>query len=134
MDDVFGMSFLQGFGNLYCRDYRIINFRKWKLFAQRSSFNKFHGDEHVSFMFIDSIHRTDVIVVQSGGGLCFLKEARLVGFILINPVREKLERNYALEPGVFGFVDDAHTAFAQLLKNLIVRDRLTDHFFSALSF
>jgi hypothetical protein len=41
--------------------------------------------------------------------------------------REELERNDAFEQGVFGFVDDAHPAFAELSEDFVVRNGLPDH-------
>jgi hypothetical protein len=40
---------------------------------------------------------------------------------------EEFECDGALEAGVFGFVDDTHTAFAELVEDLVVRDSLADH-------
>ena len=39
---------------------------------------------------------------------------------------DELERDEAVQPRIFGFVDDAHAAAAQLLDDAVVRERLTD--------
>jgi hypothetical protein len=40
--------------------------------------------------------------------------------------REKLQRNGAFKAGVFGFIDHPHPPAANVLEDLIVRNRLTD--------
>jgi hypothetical protein len=39
---------------------------------------------------------------------------------------QKFERNETMEPGVLGFVDDAHSATAQAFQDAIVRESLVD--------
>ena len=40
---------------------------------------------------------------------------------------EKFQGDEAIEPGVFGFVNDTHAATTQLFDNAVVRDGLADH-------
>ena len=42
--------------------------------------------------------------------------------------RQELEGHDALELRVLGLVDDPHPALAELLENLVVRYRLSNHF------
>src|SRR3977135_4473050 len=44
-----------------------------------------------------------------------------------NVIRQELERDKAVQPGVFGFVDDAHATTTDLLNNAVVRDGPADH-------
>ncbi|MGH7494780.1 MAG: hypothetical protein ACREOO_20605 [bacterium] len=44
--------------------------------------------------------------------------------------RQEFEGNEALELGVFGFVDDAHAATAELFEDFVMRNGLTKHFAS----
>jgi hypothetical protein len=41
-------------------------------------------------------------------------------------MRKEFQCDDAVELGVVGLVDDAHAAFAELLEDLVVRNRLTD--------
>jgi hypothetical protein len=52
----------------------------------------------------------------------FLDEAFEVRGAGRDMLREELEGDLAMKLHILGFVDDAHAAFAELLKNLIVRD------------
>jgi uncharacterized damage-inducible protein DinB len=47
-------------------------------------------------------------------------------------VRQELEGDKAVQPGVFGLVDDAHAAATDLLNNAVVRDGPADHWRSML--
>ncbi len=65
-------------------------------------------------------------MVQGRGGLRFaLKTSKGLG-ILRDFVREKLQRNKAAKPGVFRFVDDAHTTATQFFKDAVMGDTLAD--------
>ena len=44
-------------------------------------------------------------------------------------MREKLESHSAVQFEVFGLINHTHSAFAEFLDNLIMRNSLTDHLF-----
>jgi len=70
---------------------------------------------------------TDVVVLQSRGGLRFVDEA-LLGIPVARELGwEELEGDGFLERGVLGSVDDAHRAAAEFLEDLVVGDGSTDH-------
>ena len=66
-------------------------------------------------------------MIESRSGLSFMEEAGFVLLIGREMVGQKLQGDCALEPGVLGFVDNPHPAFAKLLDDAIVRNCLTDH-------
>ena len=65
-------------------------------------------------------------MVERGRGPGFtLKAAQ--GFGVARQIfADELERNETVQPRVFGFVDHAHSASAELLDDAVVRERLTD--------
>ena len=64
-------------------------------------------------------------MIEGGGRLRLVDEARLGLLVGAQIGRQKLQRDHPVEPGVKGFVDDAHAA-AELLFDLIVRDHPAD--------
>src|SRR5712692_2198803 len=94
---------------------------------ERLAFHEFHGNEVLAVLLADIVNRADVGMIERGGGFGFAAEALECGGALRGFRRKKLQRDEALEAGVFGFVDDAHATAAQLLEYAIVRDRQADH-------
>ena len=47
--------------------------------------------------------------------------------VVFNFFGQKLESDKTMQPRIFGFVDDAHSAAAQLLEDMVVRDDTPDH-------
>ena len=88
---------------------------------------KFHGDEVAAFEFVNFVDGADVGVIEGGGGLRFALETfeglRVAGKIF----GEKFQRDETAELGVFGFIDDAHSAAAELFQDAVVGDGLADH-------
>jgi len=68
---------------------------------------------------LDFIDRTDVWVIQSGGGLGFALKAGESLRIASDFGREEFESHEAMELGVFRFVDHAHPATAQFFEDVI---------------
>jgi hypothetical protein len=66
-------------------------------------------------------------MIQSGCGLGFALEAGQGLGVTGNFLGQKLEGHETVKPGVFGFVDHAHTSTAQLFQNAVVRYGLSDH-------
>ena len=49
--------------------------------------------------------------------------------VLSQRLGQELEGDKPVQPGVFSFVDHAHTAATELFKNAVVRNRLANHEF-----
>jgi hypothetical protein len=66
-------------------------------------------------------------MAQSRGSLRFsLKTGKSLG-ILGEVIRQELQSHKPTQGYVFRFVDDAHTAAAELFDDSVVRDGLVDH-------
>ena len=87
---------------------------------QRLAFEKFHGDEGFAVFFADVVNGADVGMIERGGGLGFALEARESLRICGNSFRQKFERDEAQQADVFGFVDHAHAATAELFEDAVM--------------
>jgi hypothetical protein len=66
-------------------------------------------------------------MIQRGGGFGFI-EKTFDGLLVAGEIRcKEFEHNVAAKLGVFGFIDNAHPAFAELGENFVVRDGLAEH-------
>jgi hypothetical protein len=68
-------------------------------------------------------------VIEGGGGASFALEAFEELGILGHGLGKKFEGNAAAEVGVFGFVDHAHSAAAELASDAVMRKGLADYGF-----
>ncbi len=94
---------------------------------QGHAVQKLHGDEGMAVLFANVVDGADIGMVQGGSGLGFaLKTSESVG-IAGNVFGQELESNEAVKAGVFGFVNHAHAATAELLDDAVVRNGLADH-------
>jgi hypothetical protein len=76
----------------------------------------------------DVVDGANIRVIQCGGRLRLTLEAAKRLRITSHLVGQELEGNEAVEAGIFGLIDDAHTPAAELFDHAVVRDRLADHF------
>ncbi len=109
---------------------RVINLERSpvNLLLEAFSLVIFHHNEHPPLRgLVDVMDDADVGVLERGGGLGFVNKP-LFGLRIVREFRgEEFEGNEAVELEVPGFVDNAHTASAQVLENLVVRDCCADH-------
>ena len=127
MDDPGGVRGVQGVSNLHAdRQQRLdvetatIGYAR----LQRGALQILHGDEGAAVLFADVMNRADVGMIQRrrGPGLALKAVHGLA--VPSQFVGHELERDEAMEPRVFRFVDDAHAAATELLDDAIVGDRL----------
>ena len=80
------------------------------------------------FCFADVVDGADVGMIQSGSGLRLAPEAleRLTDLWATSSGRN-FSATKRSQARVFGLVDDAHAAAAQLFDDAVVRDGLADH-------
>ena len=83
---------------------------------QRRPVEELHDEERAAVLLADIVNGADVGVIQRRRGACLAAESRQ-GLGIVGEVwRQELQRDEALQPGILGFVDDAHSAAAQLLE------------------
>src|SRR5262249_42316282 len=122
MDDAFGMRGGQSLGDLP----RVIDSLSrsdcalFYQFAQLLAFEQFGDDIGRAFMRADVVNREDVRVVERRGGAGFLLEAAQAIRIPGELGGQQLDGDLATESRVFGQIDLAHPACAELRYNLIV--------------
>ena len=94
---------------------------------ERLAFQESHRQECLAAILVDLVDRTDVGVMQSGGGLSLPKEP-LLGLFVVQQMRgQELEGHIALELLVLGSIHNTHAALAELLDDAVVADRPADH-------
>ena len=94
---------------------------------QRRAFQKLHGDEGVAVVLADVVNRADVGMIQRRRGLRLALKTSERLRIARHVIRKELQRDEAVQPGVFGLVDHTHAAAAELLDDAVVRDGWLDH-------
>ena len=77
--------------------------------------------------FADVVDGADVGMIQSRGSARFALETLERLGVARQLVGQELQGDKAAEPRVFGLVNHAHPAAAQLLHNAVVRDGLPNH-------
>lgn len=108
------------------------SFNKLKLFlfqhlVECFTLDKLDRDKFVLFCLDEFIDRCDIRVVESGTCLCLAHQPLLHRLIGRSGGRNKLQRNSSAQRSIEGLVHNTHPAFAQLLKNSIVRNSCTNH-------
>jgi len=88
---------------------------------------KFHRNDWPTVVFANFIDGADVRVIQGRSSLCLKVEASQYFCVWREPVREELQGNEAVELGILCFIDNAHTAPAELFGDAVVRDGLANH-------
>src|SRR6266700_7528257 len=86
---------------------------------------KLHGNESLAILLPGVIDRANIRMIQRGCGLRLPLETSQGLSVSGNLLRQKLESDETMEPGVLGLVDHTHTAAAQLLQDAIVRNGST---------
>ena len=130
MDDAFGVGGVEAVGDLDApieEGFDLEQERPAIIVLQSLAVEEFHGDEVAAFVFVDFVDGADVGVIEGGGGARFALETfeslRVAGEIF----GEKFQRDETAELGVFGFVDDAHSAAAEFFEDAVMGDGLADH-------
>src|ERR1700722_4492124 len=91
---------------------------------QRLAIEKFHGDEGFAVHFADVVNGANAGMIQCGGRFGFSLESRERLLVSGDIVRKEFERHEAVQAGVFGFVNDTHSATAEFLDDAVMRNRL----------
>ena len=94
---------------------------------ERLSLERFHDDERTAGVLVNLVDRADVTVIQGRRGARFAAKALERDRIRGGAGRQELDRDLPPQAQVFGAIDDAHAARAELGGHAIVRDRLANH-------
>ena len=130
VNDAFGVSRVEGVGNFDGQGKNLAGLHRTARDAvlQGYAIQKLHGDEGLAVLLADIVNRTDVGVIQSGGGLGFaLKTAERLG-IASDFVGKEFQSDEAVQAGVLSLVNHAHAAATELFDDAIVGNGLADHF------
>ena len=126
VNDALGMRGVQPVGDVYCEYKKLFQFQRLplNLVLQSHAVEKLHADERFAIFLAEVVNRADIGVVKRRGGLCFaLKSAQNHG-IAGHVVRQKFQRDKAVQASVFGLVDNTHSAAAELFRDAVVRKGL----------
>ena len=93
---------------------------------QRGALQILHGDEGAAVLLADVMNGADVGMIQRGRGSSLALEPAQRLPVASQFVRQELQRDEAMEPGVLRFVDHAHAAAAELLDDAVVGEGLAD--------
>lgn len=93
---------------------------------QRLPLDEFHDEEGLAQALVHVVDRTDVGVVQSGGGAGFAPKPLQALGVLGVFLGQELEGHGAGQPRVLSLVDDPHPAAPQPFRDAVVRDGLAD--------
>jgi hypothetical protein len=128
MDDAFGMRGVERVGDLDTKTQRLL--KRKRLVAngvlESMAFEAFHDDEWVAIHFADFMDSADVGMIQRGGGLGFALETLKRLLFSYDVVRKELQGNETAQPGIFGFVNDAHASAAEFFDNVKMCDGAAD--------
>jgi hypothetical protein len=122
VNDVFGVCSVERVGDFDGESEEVFDVHGVAVDAvlERLAIEKFHGDESVALLLTDIVNRADVGMVQGGGGLRFALESRESLRIARDILRQKFQRDEALEARVFGLVNDTHASAAELFDDAVV--------------
>ena len=94
---------------------------------ERLTIQKLHGDERLAVLLADVMNRADARVIQRRCGLGLTSKPLQGLAILGHAFRQELKGDKAVQPRVFGLVDNTHAAATELLDDAVVRDGLANH-------
>lgn len=98
-----------------------------KKLCQRLALDELHRDEVRPVRLLNRENLDDIRMIQGSDGFCFALKAGAAFFVLGQLIGEDLEGDLPVQLGVFGQIDIAHTAGANLLQDIVVGEGLADH-------
>ena len=126
MDDSRRMSGIQGIGQLRAQFQDFVAFEA-PLTRQSCleclSPEQFHHDEGLALVIAHFVNRTDVGMIQSGGGTGLTLESRNTDRILADRVWKNLNRNLASQLLILRPIHLSHPAFSEGRQDFIVSQR-----------
>lgn len=95
-----------------------------KPLPQGLAFDEFSGDEAMASGLANLMNRHDVWIIKCGSGARFLFEASQPFRIRSEPRGKKFETHSAMQLGIFGEINLAHSTFAKQCNDPVVRYKL----------
>ncbi len=120
MDDALGVGLLQSLGNLDRCAQGIVRLCKGHFLPECAAVNILHHDEHLPPVVFNAVDRANMRMVQRGSRFCFLHESRFRFLVQRDVGRKKLQRDRSVEFRILGLVHNAHSAFAEFFKDLVM--------------
>src|SRR5438445_9251391 len=87
---------------------------------------KLHGYKSMPILLANVVDRAYIRVIQCGRGLGFALKTGECLRVTGNFLWQELEGDEAMQPRVFGLIDDAHAPAAEFLDDAVVRNGLAD--------
>ena len=129
MNDPLIMSRFESLSNLQGHPKSLLH-RNWTLcdsLRQRRALHQFQHQRPNTIRFLQPVDHADVGMIERGQDFRFsLKLAHALP-ISGKLLRQDLQRHLSTQPGVGGLVDGTHSAFAELGRDPVVVDALSDH-------
>ncbi len=123
VDDPSGVGDLQTLGHAQSHFEDLVQSQRFAKDAllERLAFEKLHGDEASPVLFVDVVDGANIRVIQGRSRLGFPLQTLQSLMVPGQLIRQKLQGDRALEPGVLRLEDHAHASAAELLQNSVVR-------------
>ena len=133
MHDIFRVRRLERIGNLNSQLEDIFERHRppGDSFLQRLAIEILHDDKGAAVFLADVVNGADIRMVERGSRLRFAPETLQRLAILGHLFRQEFQGHRAVQPRVFGFIDNAHAAAAEFFDYSVMRDGLADHRFCA---
>jgi hypothetical protein len=114
MDNALAVRCVERVGDFDCQGKQNLGFQgtSGDAMLQGQAVEEFHGDERMSLVLADVMNGADIRMIESGSGLGFALEAGQRLGVFGDVVGKEFEGDEAVEAGVFGLVDYAHSAAA----------------------
>src|SRR6516164_9088109 len=93
---------------------------------QGLAFQKLHGDESLSVLFVNVVNSANIWMIECRGSMCFTPKASQRLGITCKFRRQEFQSDEAMQAGVFGPIHDTHPAPAEFLKDTIVGNGLAN--------
>jgi hypothetical protein len=129
MDDACGVCDIESVGNLDSKVNNLFNGESlaMDMLTERFTVNEFHDDERMVVLLADIVNGADAGVIESGSGVGLPAETLQRLGILLHIIGEKFQGHDAVKAGVYGFVDNTHSASAKFFQDAIVRNGPVNH-------
>ncbi len=129
VNDAFAVGGIKRLGNLngYFEDGLNFHGAAGDAMFECLAVEKFHDDIGFAIFFADIVNRADVGMIERAGGFGFALEALERLRVVRHIIRQKFQRNGAIQARVLSLVHHAHAAATEFFDDAIVRDCAADH-------